>query len=84
MDPNRFVSIRANIAQVLSQCEPYLVPLGQLRAELNLQLRPPAMLAEFDYVMARMENARQVILSSVANEGIKAKLTDEGRAELVK
>lgn len=84
MKSNRFVSIRAAIASVLNDCDPMLVPEGRLITELNLQLQPPATQSEFDHVLGQMDLARHVIRHPVENEGIKTKLTDLGRAELVK
>ena len=61
MTPTRFASIRARLAAILDQCAPALVPVEQLQFELNLQLLPPATLAEFEHVLARMEAARQIM-----------------------
>lgn len=84
MNPTRFTSIRANLAQVLHNCEPYLVPEKNLLFELNLQLEPNASPTEFTYVTERMKAAGQLLTTAVPDEGIKLKLTDLGRAELIK
>ncbi len=83
MKPERFISIRSNIARILGDCAPYLVPENQLRIELNLQLRPPATLTEFNHVIAEMELGRHIIRTTKPNEGIKVKLTELGEAEFL-
>ncbi len=83
MPPTRFASIRASIAAVLDQCAPALVLEDRLLFELNLQLLPPATLAEFEHVLARMEAARQILRHRTQDEGVKSKLTDLGQAELI-
>jgi hypothetical protein len=60
-----------------------LVPEVQLLRELNFQLQPPATLSEFEHVIGRMEEARQIIRHPVQDEGIKTKLTPLGEAELL-
>ncbi|HWD21060.1 MAG TPA: hypothetical protein VHB20_17465 [Verrucomicrobiae bacterium] len=82
MKPTRFALIRANIAAILEQCAPMLVPEERLEFELNLQLRPPATVTEFEHVLARMEQARHILRHRTDEEGVKTKLTELGEAEL--
>jgi hypothetical protein len=83
MTATRFAVIRATIASILDQCSPLLVPEERLAFELNLQLRPPATVSEYEHVLARMEAARQILRHRTEDEGVKSKLTDLGRAELI-
>jgi len=83
MNPNRFAVIRATLGAILDQCSPLLVPEDRLGFELNLQLRPPATTSEYEHVIARMEAARQILRHRTEDEGVKIKLTDLGRAELL-
>jgi hypothetical protein len=76
--------IRFNIAQVLDHCEPMLVPETRLRDEVNLQLRPAATLLEFDQVIALMEVSHHILRHRNDENIVKTKLTEEGRAELLR
>jgi hypothetical protein len=85
MPPTRRHQIRSAIAEVLNQTEGWLYPESRLFDNINLvMVRPPATLAEFEEVIARMEIARQLIRFRTQDEGIKSKLSDEGKAELLK
>lgn len=84
MTPIRRNIIRRGIAEILDQCEPYLVPQETVFAQLNLTLRPIAALSEVEEVFRKMEIDRHTVTHR-DNEGVlKAKLTDEGRVALLK
>ena len=81
----RTLQIRAAIATLLDQTEGWLYPEARLFADLNAVrlLCPPVTLGEFEEVVRKMEISRQVLRYRSQEEGLKIKLTDEGKADLL-
>ena len=85
MTPTRLNQIRSAIVEVLDQTEGWLYPETTLFKNINLAMvRPEATLAEFEEVIGKMEVNRHLIRFRTKDEGIKSKLSDEGKAELLK
>ena len=85
MTPLRLIQIRTAIASLLDQTGARLYPESHLFRDLvALRLVVPAItLAEFEEALRKMELAHQVLRYRSEEEGLKSKLTDEGRAELL-
>lgn len=75
--------LKRSIADVLENCEPYMVLEPNLRNEVNMTCRPPCSQEEFDEVIELMSKAKQITRLNT-EDGFKTKLTDEGRAEILR
>ena len=85
MTPLRLIQIRTAIATLLDQTDGWLYPESQLCRDLiALRLVVPAItMAEVEEVLRKMELAHQILRYRSEDQGLKSKLTDEGRAELL-
>ncbi len=81
MNPVRFSLIRAQAAKMLRMNKPYLQSEEQLLEDIRLFVRPAPTELEFNHVMLRMEQAKQIIRHRTGDEGVKVKLTELGEAE---
>jgi hypothetical protein len=81
----RTLQIRAAIATLLDQTDGWLYPETRLFADLNAVrlVSPPVTLAEFEEVLRKMELTRQILRFRNQEQGVKTKLTDEGKADLL-
>jgi hypothetical protein len=81
----RNLQIRAAIATLLDQTDGWLYPETRLLADLNAVrlVSPPVTLAEFEEVIRKMEITRQILRYRSEDYGVKTKLTDEGKADLL-
>jgi len=57
------------------------MPETQLLLDVRLCLLPMATMSEFEHVLNRMEEAKQIIRHRTEDEGIKVKLSEVGEAE---
>jgi hypothetical protein len=84
MNTTLFKLIRQHVADLLNAAAPMLTPESQLLADVRLFVRPAPTQAEFEHVIARMEEDGQIIRHRDVDEGMKLKLSEVGVAELVK
>jgi hypothetical protein len=81
MTPTRFTLLRARIAKILHSGAPMLTPESQVLDDLRSIYRIDATELEFNHVILRMEQAKQIIRHQTQDEGVKTKLSELGEAE---
>jgi len=81
----RQLQIRSAIATLLDQTDGWLYPETRLFADLNAVrlVSPPVTLSEFEDAIRKMELSRQIRRFRSEEQGVKSKLTDEGKADLL-
>lgn len=83
MTETRFLSLRAQAAQLVNAAKPHLFPEEQLFSTLEAIVLPKPLRSEFDYVMSEMERAGQLLRHRGERNVVKCKLTETGEAELL-
>jgi hypothetical protein len=82
MKTEREKVLAGQIARVCDNAWPYLLQETMVLTTINIALKPKATIAEFEAVAAKMEE-RAWIKRVPTDDGLKIKLTDEGKAELL-
>lgn len=84
MNETLFQILRGRIALLLDAGKPWLKDEESLFAELKTISNPKPLRSDFDYVIAEMETAKQILRQRGDRNVVKCKLTQEGEAELLK
>jgi hypothetical protein len=81
MTVTRRKQIRRQILLILDQSNPYLLAEPILLDNLSLVLKPSPTLSEMEEVLKLLESDRAIV--RMRTDEAKAKITDEGKAELL-
>jgi hypothetical protein len=81
-DKRKF-NVRLAILRALNSASGYFLPENVLHRDVNLDVQPPALLAEFRGELAELEQLSLVTMVAGSLGGArKIRLTDAGRAEV--
>lgn len=82
MNIDRKQIITQGVLRAANNAAPYMLRDDMVLTTINFSVRPKVTLTEFEEVLRDME-ARALITHPRTEEGLKIKITDEGRAELL-
>lgn len=80
MNPQRQLLVRLTLLKILDECNGYLLPDVQLFAQLNIEVRPPVTVTEFEAELKFLD-ADKLIAGIRPDLGgpVKWKITDAGK-----